>query len=232
MSTLRTSFAPRMPGLWAGLCAGLRWSRLGVLASLVMLLGGCAAIELASGLATREPPRLYRLSTPDLDLPALPRRGATLSIEVPTAAAGLNSSRIALRPTPTSLQYYADANWAEVVPVMVHALLVESLEDVEGLDIVGRDLVGVRVDFALLTDIREFQVDYREGAEPEVRLRMQTRLVRLPRRSNVASTTVERHVTAADRTIPTIVAGFDAAFAEIADDLARWLIEELGRAVR
>ncbi|MFP4127094.1 MAG: hypothetical protein ACLFU0_10665, partial [Alphaproteobacteria bacterium] len=76
------------------------------LAAIVLLsvtLTGCAAVNLA----TRQPPELYALTpktTFDTDLPDLDRAG--LRIETPTAAGGLNTTRIALKPTPTRLQYY------------------------------------------------------------------------------------------------------------------------------
>ena len=65
-----------------------------------------------------------------------------LSVEVPTATAGLNSARIALRPTPTTLEYYAGASWIDV-PVMVQNLS-ESLDNTGKVDVLGREVVGVR----------------------------------------------------------------------------------------
>jgi cholesterol transport system auxiliary component len=111
---------------------------LGLLACLA--LGGCAA---ALGLARAEPPRLYEL-TPTSTFADLPHLDARLSVEVPTATAGLNVARLALRPTPSTLEYYARASWIDVVPVMVQHLLLESLENAGRLDVVGRGLVGVR----------------------------------------------------------------------------------------
>jgi ABC-type transport auxiliary lipoprotein component len=80
--------------------------------------------------------------------------------EVPTATAGLNTARIALRPSPTTLDYYADGSWIDVVPVMVQNLLLESFDNTGKLDVIGREAVEMRADYALLTFIREFQADY------------------------------------------------------------------------
>ena len=99
---------PRLPPRW--LCAAV----------------SCSAAAPPLQFATAEPPRLYDLtpkSTFADDLPTVPGR---LSVEVPTATAGLNSARIALRPTPTTLEYYAGASWIDVVPVMVQILLDRS----------------------------------------------------------------------------------------------------------
>jgi cholesterol transport system auxiliary component len=92
-----------------------------------------------------------------------------LSIEVTTATAGLNSARIALRQTPTTLDYYAGANWVDVVPVMVQNLLLESLDNTGRIDVLGREVVGVRADLALLTHVREFQAIRHRGRAPGAR---------------------------------------------------------------
>ena len=153
-----------------------------------LAVGGCAA---ALQFATADPPRLYDLtpkSTFADDLPMVPGR---LSVEVPTATAGLNSARIALRPTPTTLEYYAGASWIDVVPVMVQNLLLESLDNTGRIDVLGREVVGVRADLALLTHIREFQAEYDTAGPPLVRVRLQARLIRLPRRTSLAATSEE-----------------------------------------
>ena len=194
---------------------------LGLLACLA--LGGCAA---ALGLARAEPPRLYELTPTSTFAADLPHLDARLSVEVPTATAGLNVARIALRPTPSTLEYYARASWIDVVPVMVQHLLLESLENAGRLDVVGRGLVGVRADYALLTEVREFQAEYQGSGPPQVRVRIHARLVRLPRRTSLAATAEEVVVRAADTSMPAIVQAFDEAFGRIAVQLIDWSIRE------
>jgi cholesterol transport system auxiliary component len=197
---------------------------------LLLGLGGCAALELAGGLASRQPPRLYQLSKArDLD-GNLPRSRASLSVEVPSATAGLNTARIALRPTHTTLEYFADASWIDVAPVMVQQLLIESLESSGRAEVLGRELVGVRTDFALLTDIRDFQAEYDlEREPPQVRVRVAARLVQLPRRTSVASTTAERVVRAPGRSMAEVVAAFDLALRGVLEELTAWTIRRLAR---
>ncbi len=155
---------------------------------------------------------------------------ARLSVEVPTATAGLNTARIALRPTPTTLQYYADASWIDVVPVMVQNLLLESLDNTGKLDVIGREVVDVRADYALLTHIREFQAEYDGKGPPKVRVRLQARLVRLPRRTSVASTSEEFSVRADDTSLPAIVRAFDEAFGKAAKRLVEWTTRQIALA--
>ena len=191
-----------------------------------LLLGACAALQLA----TADPPRLYDLtpkSTFDNGLPMVPGR---LSVEVPTATAGLNSARIALRPTQTTLEYYAGARWVDVVPVMIQNLLLESLDNTGRIDVLGREVVGVRADLALLTHVREFQAEYDGPGAPLVRVRLQARLIRLPRRTSFAATSEESTVRARDTALPAIVGAFDEAFGKVLKRIVEWAVIEAANA--
>jgi cholesterol transport system auxiliary component len=192
-----------------------------------LAVGGCAA---ALQLAAPAPPRLYELtpkSTFSDDLPAVDSR---LSVEVPTATAGLNSAGIALRPTPTTLEYYAGASWIDVVPIMVQNLVLESLDNTGRIDVLGREVVGVRADLALLLHVREFQAEYEGAGPPEVRVRLQARLIRLPRRTSLASTSEEFVVRAADTSVPAIVMAFDEAFGKALKRVVEWTLKEAATA--
>jgi cholesterol transport system auxiliary component len=191
-------------------------------------LGACAA---ALELARPAPPRLYELTPRSTFTAGLPAVDARLAVEVPTATAGLNVARIALRPSPTTLEYYARASWIDVVPVMVQNVLTESLDDAGRLDVLGRGVVGVRADFALLSHVREFQAEYRgAGVAPQIRVRLQARLVRLPRRDSLAATSEEVVVQAASTSLPAIVEAFDAAFGEATERLVEWTIKQAAAA--
>lgn len=193
-----------------------------VVLAMCALLGACAALELA----TRQPPRLFQV-TPKSTFPDdLPEVGSRLAIEVPTATAGLNTARIALRPTPTTLDYYAGASWVDVVPVMVQNLLIESFDNTDRIDVIGREVVGVRADYALLPHIREFQAEYENGL-PRARVRLQARLVELPRRTSVASTSTEAVVRAQDPSMEAIVRAFDEAFGAATKELVVWTMQQL-----
>jgi cholesterol transport system auxiliary component len=190
-------------------------------------LCGCAA---ALQLAAPEPPRLYELTPKSTFTDGLPTVNSRLSVEVPTATAGLNSSRIALRPTPTTLEYYAGASWIDVVPVMVQNLLLESLDNTGKIDVLGREVVGVRADLALLIHVREFQAEYEGAGPPQVRVRLQARLVRLPRRTSLASTSEEFVVRAGDTSVPAIVTAFDEAFGKALRRIVEWTIRQAAAA--
>jgi cholesterol transport system auxiliary component len=189
-----------------------------------LLLAGCAA---ALELASRQPPDLYALTPKSTFEEGLPEVAGRLSIEVPSATAGLNTARIALKPTPTTVQYYAAASWIDVLPVMVQNLLLESFDNAGTIDVLGRD-VRVRADYALLTHIREFQAEYASpGAPPVVHVRLQARLIRLPRRASVAATSAEAFVPAEATSVAAIVRAFDEAFGKASKRIVEWTIQEI-----
>ncbi|HEX5079895.1 MAG TPA: ABC-type transport auxiliary lipoprotein family protein [Geminicoccaceae bacterium] len=191
-----------------------------------LAVGACAA---ALELARPDPPRLYAL-TPKSTFDDLPEVDARISVEVPTATAGLNTAQIALRPSPTTLEYYAGARWIDVVPVMVQNLLLESLDNAGRLDVLGREVVGIRADYALLTHIREFQAEYAGEGPPAVDVRIQARLVRLPRRTSVAATSLGFTVKAENRSMQAIVAAFDDGLGKALKGTVEWTVREVAKA--
>ena len=200
-----------------------RWT---VLAG-TLLLGACvSALEFVSG----EPPRLFDLTPKSTFDPALPEVDARISIDIPTAAAGLNTTRIALKPTPTQFEYYARAQWVDVVPVMVQNLLVESFDNSGRIDVLERSAYGLRADYSLLTNIREFQAEYDGSGPPTVEVRLQVRMVRLPRRSTISAATITGSVPAASRKMQDIVTAFDQAFGKAAKRLVEWTVRQAAEA--
>ncbi|MGH6901034.1 MAG: ABC-type transport auxiliary lipoprotein family protein, partial [Geminicoccaceae bacterium] len=181
-------------------------------------------------LAAPAPPRLYELTPKSTFADDLPTVSSRLNVEVPTATAGLNSARIALRPTPTTLEYYAGASWIDVVPVMVHNLILESLDNTGKIDVLGRGVVGVRADLALMIHVREFQAEYEGAGPPEVRVRLQARLIRLPRRTSLAATSEEFVVRAGNTSVPAIVIAFDEAFGKALKRIVEWTLRQAAAA--
>jgi cholesterol transport system auxiliary component len=88
----------------------------------------------------------------------------------------------------------------------------------------------VRADYALLSYVREFQAVHRAPGAPEVRVRLQARLVRLPRRESLAATSAEAVVRAEGASMPAIVGAFDQAFDQAARRLVEWTVEHAAAA--
>ncbi len=186
--------------------------------SLAFLLAACAGMLPGGG----APPDLYTLtpkSTYSADLPTVTWQ---LAIEVPVAAESLNNSRIALRHDPLSLLYYKGARWTERAPVMVQTLLVESFENSGKIVAVARKATDIRADYVLKTDLREFQAEYDAGGAPVAHVRLNAKLVVMPKRTIIASETFESSVQAEGSNVSQVIVAFDTALGRTLKQIVEW----------
>ena len=198
------------------------------------MVGFCAAAILLAGCSlklpgTGAPPRIFVLSPKSTFDGVLPVVDWQLLIDSPIAAAGLNSSRIALRQSQIELQYFANAAWTDAAPKMVQRLLIESFENSGKIVSVGRQSVGLRADFILATELREFQAEYEgktDGEPPDVRTRINAKLVKMPQRTIVASKTYDYLIPAEGPELVSIVKAFDLALGKSLKRIVSWAITE------
>ena len=123
---------------------------------LALTLAGCELAVPGQG----PPPALYRLTPKSTFSEGLPVVDWQLILEAPVADAGLSTTRVALQMSPTQLEYYALASWTDRAPLMVQTLMVESFENSRHIVAVGRESVGLRADYILKSELREFQAEY------------------------------------------------------------------------
>src|SRR5882672_12361869 len=101
-----------------------RISRRWLAGAMPLLLAGCASL-----LGLPPSPHLYRV-TPKSTYPAnLPHLRTQFLVDVPLAPAGLDSPRIALSRSAVSMDYFADSEWIERVPLLVQTALLQSFEN-------------------------------------------------------------------------------------------------------
>ena len=170
------------------------------------------------------PPVLYRLTPKSTFSEDLPRVDWQLILEVPVADAGLNTTRVALLQTPTQLEYYARSSWTDRAPLMVQTLMIESFENSGRIVAVGRESVGLRADFILKTELREFQAEYHGAENPNVRVGINVKVVEMPRRTIVASRSFEAEVEAEADAMTEIITAFDEALGKVLKHLVEWTL--------
>ena len=210
------------------------WAKLAVLSAMMGVVTACS-IPIPGG---GEPPRLYVL-TPKSTFPKdLPNVEWQILVEPPIAAAGLSTARIPLQDSPIELRYFTRANWTDFAPKMVQTLLVESFENSKKIVGVGREQIGLRSDFVMKTELREFQAEYDErlpqnvsilnaGSKPPfVRVRMNVKLVQMPRREIVASENFERKVRAETNSMQAIIGAFDASLGKVLKAIVVWTLKK------
>ena len=191
------------------------------------LTGACSNVLPGVG----PPPRLFRLSPKSTFPKGLPTVDWQLVIEQPLAPTGLATTRIALHRAAIELEYYARANWTDLAPAMVQTLVVESFENSDRIVAVGREALGLRADYVLKLELREFQSEYTEGAIPTAHVRLNAKLVKMPQRMIVGSKSFEARVGASADRIEDIVAAFDDALGKALKNLVVWTLQT-GEAAR
>lgn len=194
---------------------------------LLLLLTGCGALG-ALGNASR-PLDVYELRAPEgLPVAASPLRREVI-VELPSATGTLDTDRIMIRPDAFQAQYLPDARWGEEVPVMVQTLMVRSLSSTDGILYVGRRPLGGGGDFAIVTDLVDFQAELRDEGLPIVRVAMNIRIVREADVAIVASRSFAAEAEADGTEIEQIVAAFDTATDRLLTDFTTWTMARLGR---
>ena len=146
----------------------IRISRRLLLAAAALTPAGCSGL-LPNGEA---PPRLYRLTAADDFPPSSRHVSAQLLVDVPASAAALDTDRIALSRSPTTIDYFADAAWTDRAPLMVQTLLVESFENSGQITAVARESLSLQASDILQSELRHFEADYTGGGPPVARVRI------------------------------------------------------------
>jgi cholesterol transport system auxiliary component len=193
-------------------------------AALVLPLGTLAAACQLPVPGQGPPPALYRLTPKSTFSESLPHVAWQLVLEVPVADAGLSTTRVALQRSPTQMEYYARTSWTDRAPLMIQTLMIESFENSDRIVSVGRESVGLRADYILKTELREFQAEYYRTPTPSVRVAINAKLVQMPRRTIIGSQSFESVAETHEDTMTEIIAAFDQALGKVLKHLVEWTL--------
>jgi len=186
-----------------------------------LALAGCGDL-----LSAGPPPSFFTLSPKSTFAKDLPEVTWQLVVEQPISSGTLATQRIALNHDAMRIEYFAGARWTEQAPKLVQTLLVESFENSNKIVAVGRMAIGLRSDFNLKSELREFQAEYREtGAPPTIRVRVNAKLIHQAKRQIIASRTFESLVKADDTTMRAIVRAFDRGLGKVIKKIVGWTLK-------
>ena len=108
-------------------------------------------------------------------------------------------------------------------------LLIESFENSNRIVAVGREATGLRSDFVLKTDLRDFHAEY-DGdparSPARVQVRIAAKLVRMPRRLIVAGDTFEAEVKAESPAFSDAIKAFDHALDMVMRRIVEWTLRQ------
>lgn len=190
---------------------------------LALLLGaGCSVGSILA--PSGAPAKIYTLDAPGTVTTNAPQAKWQLLVAMPDAALDLNTSRIAIAPAPSRIDYYADVVWADRPPAMLQQLLLESFDKSGRIAAVQRQSGGLKADFVLASDIQDFQVESGSG-EPAAHIRVTARLVRTRDRTIVAARGFEAAIPSGG-SFDGAVAAFDGALKSVLPQMVDWTLSQ------
>jgi phospholipid/cholesterol/gamma-HCH transport system substrate-binding protein len=138
--------------------------------------GIVAGVERMVGGGPATPPAIvYDLTAPS-SIPAAgkPPKGV-LAVMEPSAIIMFDTQKILVRPSGAEGPTFANAKWADNLPKLLHARIIQSFENANLLRSVIRPLDAITPDFQLLTEVRAFQLSM--TGEPTATVELAARLL-------------------------------------------------------
>ncbi|MCG8530205.1 MAG: ABC-type transport auxiliary lipoprotein family protein [Desulfovibrionales bacterium] len=191
-----------------------------------LLLGGCA-IDLG---LTPPPASNHYLLAVSTTTPAQTamHKVPTISIDRPQANAFLNSTGIAVIKGDQKVLYYADGQWATVLPEMMQSAVIRALNGTQQVRAFNNEQPGITADYNLIWSIEDFYASYGEDkAPPQIMVTLNCWLV-----DNITGTTVATSVFAdqqeADElALDPIIVSFNAAVEALLQDMSNWAVQQI-----
>jgi phospholipid/cholesterol/gamma-HCH transport system substrate-binding protein len=206
-----------------GMIANFRTFSDGLARNTGKLDGIVAGLERMTGASTPPPKTVYNLQAAAAPAgPGKPLKGQ-LVIPEPSTVVMFDTQRIMFSPVNDSAEF-ANAQWADTIPRLLQARLIQSFENYDIAHAPLRSADGVEVDYQLLIDIREFQVE--AAGQPTAKIAFSARLL------NKQGKVVAARVFSTSQPIgqvdpPSVVAAFDTAFATVTRELITWTVQTL-----
>lgn len=173
----------------------------------------------------RKAPRRVRLTPADDFPPSMPSVAWTLMVNEPQATLSLNSAKVAYIGEKKQIEYLATAEWASRAPEMIMELLVESFQNSNKILTVGDRRARIRADFELDTRLTEFYFEQTDKDAGEVRVRLETTLVKRPQRSPLATLSFESTSPVSPRSLDNIIAAFDESLRDVMEQTVEWALQ-------
>lgn len=188
-------------------------SKLIVITALGLVVSGCI-------LLSPPPSRTFDLSAPT-DISKLRGRAGQLLIVEPSALQALAGNGIVVRPSASELNYYPRAQWADNLPKLVQAKILESFEATGRAKAVGKPGDGLVIDYQILSNLRAFEFD---AITQTANIEISVKLVN-DRTGRVAGTRgFSASAFAPSDTIEDAVFALDDAMDEVISDIVRWTL--------
>ncbi|WP_043751942.1 ABC-type transport auxiliary lipoprotein family protein [Methylobacterium nodulans] len=184
-------------------------SRALAVGALLLALGGCGGTV----------PTTFDLTA----VPGAARAGAarrSLVVAEPVGLQPFEADRIIVREPGGSLSFLGGGQWADRLPRLVQARLIQSLENANRLRSVSRPGDKIAADTLLVTEIRAFDI---AAGTREAVVDLSAKLISDATGAVVAARVFEARVPVQDVTPASAANGLDRALSIVLADVVRWI---------
>ena len=191
-----------------------------VCAGLLFAAPGCAVLG-----GGAQPLDTYELTAPTADISGPRRRWMQILVAEPTAIKVLDGQNIVVKPGPRVVQFLEGAQWADRLPRVIQAELVETYQASDRFGGVGKPGEGLAIDYQVVIDVRAFEVRVEGQARAEIELYVRL----LNDRNGVvrAARTFTASALVLGEGNDAFVGALDQAFQVVAEDIVRWTVRAL-----
>jgi len=196
------------------------------LKSLLVTMAALSVSACVSILPETEPSAIYRLSSPTpVEWSGEDRM--FVEINTPMAPRGLAGDEIALLMEGRHLAYMASAKWIAPAPRVVQNLVIDTFNATSAPLAPARPEDGVRAEYELRLDLREFEAAYDQGSgrAPMVHVSFAARVIATDGRRLVGTRVFSAEVRASTNREGAIIDAFDVASARATRELADWTVD-------
>lgn len=182
-------------------------------------LGLALGVSACAVLGSQPPADLYDITAVS-EFEGRPGSGLHLGVAAPAAVEALDTNRIAVRVAPLTLQYYGAGLWADSLPELVQARLIQSFENSGRLRGVSGTGSVISQDLVIAADIRAFELRaFDKAAEVEIFVKL------IDERSGriIANRLFSARVPARDE-LGAATRALDAAFHQVAREIIDWTL--------
>lgn len=198
------------------------------LVAIAATLSGCSVLGGGEQLRAFEPQA-------PLSVTAARKSDRHLVIEVPTTSGALATEQMLIRPDRIEASYLPAAEWSSEVPLMIQTLLLRSVQGSGGFSYVGRDPLGLSADYALRSEVVDFQAETTqtaEGVAVQSKITILAQLIREEDARVVASKRFTETRPAAGTTPSDVAGSLNAGLESLLPQMTRWILRETGLGVR
>jgi phospholipid/cholesterol/gamma-HCH transport system substrate-binding protein len=180
--------------------------------------GIVAGLERFTGGGAKGPVTIFDLTAPRAFPPA--EKVVPVQISVPDPGAPLSLDNTKILPPFDGAEGFGNAQWADTVPKLVQAKVIQALESANYVSGVSRPLDALSADYQLLLDVRTFRLPPApaEAAEVEIAAKVVGKGGRI-----VAGKVFAAKASRGGNDAPAVIDALDEAFGKTVTELVLWV---------